>query len=208
MKRLLFAAGAALFVSGAAHASITPVLDSITPVGPNFEFDYHVSLSGDQGLKKGSTLVIFDFAGDVPGSLFIDSPDWSTAVVNLADFDTSTGGVQVNPMYNDDAGIPDLVFVYTGPDFHTQGGPFADQVVLNLHASSNLGGMTLTGFSARSIINNGLGTVGSPSFNNGAVGVPAAFIPEPGSWALLIAGFGGVGTLLRARRRRTTPSIA
>jgi hypothetical protein len=32
------------------------------------------------------------------------------------------------------------------------------------------------------------------------VGVAVAWVPEPGTWALMIAGFGGVGALLRRRR--------
>lgn len=36
----------------------------------------------------------------------------------------------------------------------------------------------------------------------------AAAVPEPGTWALMILGFGLVGSQLRARKRRTTVSFA
>jgi len=208
MKRLLFAAGAALLVSSAAQASIVPILTSITANGSNFDFNYNATLSGDEGLVNGSTLVIFDFAGYVPGSIFASSANIATSIVMTANFNTAAGGVQVSPTFTDDPTIPDLVFTYIGPDFQTSGGPFVSSVFSGLRATSTLGGLTLDGFSARAISNSGLGTVGTASFNNGAVGVAAALVPEPASWCMLIAGFGGVGSLLRARRRRTAQSFA
>jgi len=208
MKRLLLAAGATLLASGAAHASITPVLDSITPDGTDFVFNYHAILSGDEGLTTGSTLVIFDFAGYVPGSIFAASPNITTSVVGVANFNTAAGGVQVNPLFTDDPTIPDLVFTYTGPNFRTSGGPFSDFVIMDLHAKSTLGGVALDGFSSRAISNSGLGTTGTASFNNGAVGVAAALVPEPTAWAMMLIGFGGLGSLLRARRQRTGHSLA
>jgi hypothetical protein len=209
MKRLLLAAGVAFCLSGAAHASITPVLASITPDGSNFVFNYNATLSGDEGLTDGSELVIMDFAGYVDGSIFAPSPDIATSVVMTANFDTGAGGVQVNPMFTDDPNIPDLVFTYIGPDFQTTGGPFPSFTFSGLTATSTLGGLTLDGFSSRAISNDGMGTVGTASFNNGAVGVAAVLgVPEPTSWALLIMGFGGMGSLLRARRRRMVQSFA
>ena len=200
MKRLLLAAGVALCLSGAAHASITPALASITPSGSDFTFTYDVTLSGDEGLTDGSQLVIMDFAGYVPTSIFAPS-DFTPSVAMTANFNTAGGGVQVNPMFTDNPNLPDLIFTYTGPDLQTSGGPVATLSLGSFGATSTLGGMTLDGFSSRAISNSGLGTVGTASFNNGAVGVAAAVVPEPASWALLIVGFGGIGALLRARRR-------
>lgn len=39
-------------------------------------------------------------------------------------------------------------------------------------------------------------------------GARIAGIPEPGTWALMIVGFGGVGAMLRANRRRLAPITA
>src|SRR5436305_596997 len=70
VKKLLLMAAAAFCVSTAAHASIIPVLDSVTPDGAVFDFNYHITLSGDQGLRNGSKLVIYDFLGYIDGSIF------------------------------------------------------------------------------------------------------------------------------------------
>jgi PEP-CTERM motif len=209
MRRLLLATGAVLCLSGAAHASITPTLVSITPDGSDFDFNYSVTLSGDEGLTTGSQLVIFDFAGYVLGSIASPSPLVSITSPMLANFDVTTGGVQVNPMFTDDPNIPDLVFTYKGPDLDTSGGPFAAMTV-TFTATSTLGGVAVDGFSSRAISNSGMGTSGMASFNNGAVGVAAAaaLVPEPASWAMLTVGFGGVGALLRDRRRRMAQSFA
>lgn len=206
MKKLLLSAGAALCISGAAHASITPVLDTITPDGPNFLFSYHIALSGDEGLTAGSKIVIFDFAGYVPGSIISPTPAITATTELSSNFNTATGGVQTNPFFTDDPSIQNLVFTYIGPDFGTSGGPFTDVVFDGFSAESTLGTMVLDGFSARAISNTGLGTVGTDSFNNGAVGV--AGVPEPAAWAMLIAGFGGVGALAREKRRRRATAFA
>jgi hypothetical protein len=39
-------------------------------------------------------------------------------------------------------------------------------------------------------------------------GVPGAAVPEPGTWALMIIGFGGAGAMLRSRRQRISASAA
>ena len=95
MKRLLIATGAVLCLSGAAHASITPTLVSITPDGSDFDFNYSVTLSGDEGVTTGSQLVIFDFAGFVPGSIVSPSPLITVSTPLTANFDVTTGGVQL-----------------------------------------------------------------------------------------------------------------
>ena len=109
----------------------------------------------------------------------------------------------MNAVYGDDPNVTDLVFTYHGPDFHTSGGPFTDIEIMGLTAESTFGGFTVDGFSSRAIKNTGIGTVGTVAFNNGAVAVPVApGVPEPASWALLILGFGGIGGMVRMRRRK------
>ena len=50
------------------------------------------------------------------------------------------------------------------------------------------------------------GTSGGAGSYSGTLSFDVALVPEPASWAMMIAGFGGVGALLR--RRRNDPRAA
>ncbi len=198
MKSLLLGAAAALALSSAAHASIIPSLDSITTEGSDFRFHYSAQLAPDQGVSAGSTLVIVDFAGYVPGSVMSTLANVSAAVSN-----TLPGDLLLTPGFMDDAAIPDLVFTYNGPDFQTSGGPFPTLTTLaGLSALSTYGGSAFGSFSAVAVRNMGT-TTGTLAYNVGQVSVPSP-VPEPASWALFLTGFAGLGVMLR--RRRTVPA--
>jgi hypothetical protein len=197
MKRLLLAGAVSIAVASAAHAAIVPTLQSVTPVGGDYEFDYQGTLVGDQGLKAGSKLVIFDFAGYVIGSVSSVDPNFVATVQN------STPGLILPPGAVDNPGVPNLVFTWIGPDFHASGGPFAD-FNFAFKALSKYKALALSVFSAVAVKNNGIGPggTGTPTFNTGFITVPAA-VPEPGTWALMISGFGLMGAVLRRRRALT-----
>src|SRR5689334_22057643 len=117
MKKLLLAAAAVLCATSAAHASIIPVLTSVTPEGGLFRYSYQGTLAGDQGVTQGSKLVIFDFAG-FSGGFQVPNP-FITASTELFSGMAAPGQV-------DDPTITNLVFTWNGPDFNTTGGPFSD----------------------------------------------------------------------------------
>jgi hypothetical protein len=204
LKKLLMMTAACVAVAGAAHASIIPVLTSVTAEGDLFRFSYQGTLAGDAGVTDGSRLVIFDFAG-FAGGLEAPSP-FITATTELTTvFYPGLDGVLPSPPHDDDPLIPNLVFVWNGPDFHTSGGPFTDINFDGLSALSTFSGIRPDGFSAITIKNNGpnVGTmlynVGTTSVPVGAV-TPTAAVPEPASWAMMIIGFGGMGALARRRQ--------
>src|SRR3546814_3139025 len=69
MRKLITSVAAAAFLSVPAHAA-TVLLDSVTSVSDGYEFSYAGTLDDTEGLRNGSQLVIFDFAGYVDGSVF------------------------------------------------------------------------------------------------------------------------------------------
>ena len=198
MKKLLMAAAAVLCTATAAHASIIPVLTSITQEGDLFRYTYQGTLAGDQGVTQGSKLVIFDFAGfaggfQVPSSFITASTEMSSGLFA--------------PGQTDDPNVTNLVFTWNGPDFHTTGGPL-DSVDFNgLSALSTFNGSGLDGFAAIAVKNNE--ATGSATVNAGSVMVPlATAVPEPATWGLMILGFGGVGGILRTRKRAVRTTFA
>ena len=195
MRKLLLAA-AVLCTATAAQASIVPVLLSVTPEGDLFRYSYQGTLSGDSGVTTGSKLVIFDFAG-FSGGFQVPSP-FITASTEL-----SSG--MFSPGNTDDPNIENLVFTWNGPDFHTSGGEFDQTQFEGLSVLSTANLVGLDGYSATTIKNNGEAT-GTPEVNAGTVEVPlfAAGVPEPATWGLMILGLGGVGSMVRRRRRGQT----
>ncbi len=204
MRSLIMAGVAALALTGTAQASVIPVLNGVTPDGSNFKFEYDGQLAADQGVANGSQLVIVDFAGYVDGSVHSTLADVTASVSN-----TLPAGLLLDPSFTDNPLIPDLVFTYTGPDFHTTGGPFTsgpDGGIIHfagLTADSIFGGTAIGTFSAAAIRNTGsANTQGTVTYNVGEVSVPLSAVPEPATWALMIMGFLSLGTALRLGRSR------
>lgn len=193
MKKLLFATAAFCAAAGATHASVIPILTGITDESGLFRFTYEASLAPDAGLLDGSQFVIFDFAGFADGQTA--DPSWSAST------ELTTAGYTLPPGVNDDPTIANLVFTWAGGAFHTTGGPFA-ATTFTVSALSSYSGMQMDGFGAFTVVNNGPAQ-GSLAYNAGTTAVPFApdsLVPEPGAWAMMIVGFGGVGALMRRRR--------
>lgn len=195
MKSIVMGAVAVVALSSAAHASVIPLLNGIAPDGADFKFSYTGQLSADQGVTVGDKLVILDFAGYVPGSVHSSLPNVSASVSN-----TLPTGLLLPPDYTDNSSIPDLVFTYNGPDYQTTGGPYPSITnFAGLSADSIYGAKASGYFSAEAVKNDGPAS-GTAAFNLGKVDIPA--VPEPATWALLILGFGMIGTMLRTARQR------
>jgi hypothetical protein len=193
---------AAIALTAPAQAAhIMANLDTVTADGSNFKFSYSGSLTPDLGVVSGDQFVIVDFAGYVPGSISSTLPDVTASISN-----TLPSGLVLQSGATDNASIPDLVFTYTGADFHASGGPFPPlQNFSGLSADSTFGFTTNGSFSASAVKNVGANT-GDTDLEAGRIGVPSA-IPEPASWAMMLIGFFGLGTMLR-RRKAKAPAIA
>ena len=200
MKKIIALAASAvsLVMSGGMASAATVQLDSHLFNGSDFTFSYGGTLAPTEGVTAGSQLVILDFAGYVAGSIF--SPYGFISATT----EFTTSGTLVDPSVTDDPNIVNLVFTYTGPDFHTTpspGLPYTPIDFTGLTARSTIGSVVLDGFSTLTIKNEGT-AVGSVVYSAGLVGVPGP-IPEPATWALMIMGMGTVGVAMRRRSART-----
>jgi len=197
-KFLWMAAVAAVGLSSAAQANITPVLTSVTAEGGLFRYAYQVTLDSDQGLINGSKISIFDFAG-FAGGLTTSNPTFAAGT------ELFTSGQLTPPGFTDDAAVTNLTMTWTDDAYHSAGGPFAETNFV-LTALSTFNHTRFDGYSAVAVKNNGA-SVGMRTDNVGPISVPfGTSVPEPASWALLMVGFGGMGALIRARRRSAISS--
>lgn len=187
MKKLLLAAATALAVgAGSAAQAAVIFLETVTPTGGGQNFySYRIEFADDEGVQTGSTLVIYDFAGYVDGSITAGGAPGISVSTEPSSALPSFG-------FTDDPSITNLVFTYNGPTLDVGGAQFS-----GFGAASIFSGVTLDGFSALTVKVAG-DAEGTIVASQGGVGVPAA-IPEPGTWALMIGGFGLVGASLRRR---------
>ena len=197
MKKTLIATAAFLSLSGAAQASVIPILDSVADAGGGlFLFTYNANLAPDAGLMTGSQFVIFDFAGYDAGSILSVDPRFTATVQN------STPGYNLPPGFSDNAAIANLVFSWNAASFRTSGGPFTP-TPFTVSARSSFGGTAMAAFAAFTVTHNGPAQ-GSLALNSGSTAVPlfvTGGVPEPAAWAMMITGFGGVGAMMRRRRQ-------
>jgi len=181
----------ALTAAGIASPASAVVLFMAPPpvaVIGGYLFSYQGNFSHDEGIETGSTLVIFDFAGYVAGSVFSPYADVSAAV------ELVSSDMLGSPDFTDDPNLFNLRFTYTGA---------ATQDLSNINfggltALSILGGISIDGFSAITVKSAGVAT-GSQVYSIGLVGVPFG-VPEPAVWAMMLGGFGLAGAAIRRRR--------
>lgn len=194
MKSWLGAAIAAMAMSVPAGAAVVTLSD-VTPDGSNFRFTYGGTLAPDEGAVDQSKLIIFDFAGYVDGSIF------STIADFVGSTELSSGTNFIAPGYVDDPTLPNLVFTYTGEDLRASGGPYPPLSFTGFGALSSLGGRDLGAFTSFGVKNNPPAVAGTDLITIGNTQIPSA-VPEPATWAMMLAGFGLVGTTMRRRKLR------
>lgn len=125
--------------------------------------------------------------------------------VNANTFDTvsqTVTGLTVGQSY-------DLSWAYGG---RTGGGPQALNVsfgnTLLTQNSGSIGVWTLTTFrvlatsSSETLTFAALNLGGLPSYGNEITSVSLSAVPEPMSWAMMLLGFGGLGAVVRNRRKQ------
>lgn len=178
----------------AAPASAVVVFLSGAPVATpgGYEFSYQGNFSAGEGIETGSTLVIFDFAGYVPGSIFSPYADVAAAA------ELTSGGVVLSPDFTDDPSLYNLRFTYNGATTLD----LSNVSFGGLSAKSFFNGVATDGFAALTVKTAGP-LIGSNVYSSGLVSVPTA-VPEPAMWAMMLSGFGMAGSAMRRRRTRPT----
>jgi PEP-CTERM motif len=161
-----------------ASANIIPSLDSITPNGANFNWNYRAEVTLDQDVVTGNFFTIFDF-GPILGSTIPSG--WLLSLANLG-----TTPVTVLPV--DSPLIQNLTLTRTGGLI---GGP-ASLGIFTFVSSS--GGLGSSDFAALGTRNSGP-QVGSTIANVGSITTPIPSgadetVPEPATFALI-----GIGLL-------------
>lgn len=181
------------FPAVANAATIT--LDATSPVAEGTRFEYEASFTEDEGIQSGDQLIIFDFAGYVEGSAFTPG-DWDF----MFEFVSSPF---VTPGFDDDASIGNLVFTYTGPDVNTENGPLDPFNLNGFGAVSTFMATVNDAYTTLTTKNNPEEAEGTVLVSGGTTLVPtdlAGGVPEPATWAMMVAGFGLVGAGVRRRR--------
>ena len=206
MKKLLVAAAGAALVAAPATAAVT-VLDfegigNATPVGSFYAPDY---------IFSPSTLALVDFDAGGTGN-FANEPSADTIMFFLdasnAILDVPAGFTTGFSFWYTSA-VPAAVTVYDGP-----GGTGNVLGVINLVAqytdncvgdpNGDFCNFTPIGvsFAGTAFSIDFAGAANLTGFDNITFGseTPGGVVPEPATWAMLIAGFGLVGSALRRRR--------
>ena len=214
MKRFALSGALACALATAAHATIIANLDSVTPSGSNFDFNYSATLAPDERLDPAQTAVAPCPGSSSPcnpsGTFFTiyDIPGFVGVIAVPTNWVDSTQLTGVTPSlqngFTDDPALMNVTFSYTGPVAHgdTLTSPFTGFVI-----ESTDGGMNTNGvFTSQATKDAGL-SAGNTDQAIGPVTVPAAdpTVPEPPTtlltgFGLILAGLPGVKAFQRYRR--------
>ena len=213
IKKTLLAVGALLLASTAANAAVITL--TFEGVG---DFNAVGNFYAGQGIVfSGATLALVDsdaggsgnFANEPTNDTIMFFTNGNNAILNVAaGFDTgfsffytssTAAGVTVWDNIDGTGNLLATLDLQAQHDQNCVGDPngsFCNWTAVGV----------LFGGSAKSI--NFAGTAGATGFDNITFGSANPGIPEPATWALLIGGFGMVGTAMRRRgARRSTVAV-
>lgn len=189
-----FLLAGSIFAASPAQAVVIYLTGSPIAAPGGWEFSYQGNFSSGEGVKTGSTLVIYDFAGYVPGSVFSPYADIAASA------ELVSVGLPTNPDFTDDPSLYNLRFTYTGATTLD----LSNTSFAGLAARSVLSGILVDGFAAITTKTTG-GLAGRNVYSAGPIEIPSA-VPEPAMWGMMLFGFGMAGAAMR-RRRLSMPHV-
>ena len=208
MRRVLLAAGAVLALAAATPASAVTITDAVGDFLPTYDGPE------DADLDVISFSVIFDDLTDAFRLTAAMAGDIDPNRAGLYAIGVNTGAGAIRPFA--DIGAPNVIFdqvvvVRKSGVSNVGANPLTATIFGNvLSVVVPLSLLPSTGFGAQQYGFNIWPRIGAPgpntqisdfAPNNGTRSV--AEVPEPATWALMIAGFGIVGAALRRRSYRT-----
>jgi choice-of-anchor A domain-containing protein len=168
------------------------VTDTTTLDGSNLKFD----------AGAGSGIAVFDIAnleaelGGTSDLKFVFPTDYDMVVINVAGTNISLpGGFNFNGPSNLGTKVIWNFYEATTLDFGSKAWYGS---VLATHAQATIGN-----FIEGSAVFAGLtanGEIHTPGFDNYDIPPPSTVVPEPATWAMIILGFGAIGSSIRRRR--------
>lgn len=182
----VFALGIAASINSANADSIfAPAPPTVTPVGPNFKWDYAVVVSTGSQVMSGDGFTIYDFAGFTGTFAIPASWSLSSGSTNAPDYAFQTRAT------TDNSTVTDLILTYSGP---TIGSTVSDTALGTFSFTSTFG------LSASSFFESQDHTIfdGKVQTDNHNTLVPVG-VPVP---AALWGGLGLLGALFTAKVSR------
>jgi hypothetical protein len=205
MKKLIVAGAlTAAAIAGPARADLLWSLDSIAPAGPGqWDWTYNLVITTTTerirqiGTFPSNTVAdfaaIIDFPGYVAGSVqWTGADDFQGAFIS----ENLTAGAFFAPGQSDDPSLPNIRVVYSGPNpvFVPPGAP---ETLGRVRLRTTAGGSIAqnTDFFSQVV------TAAAPTTPLYLSGTVAGPIPEPSTYAMLIAGLAGLGFVARRRAK-------
>jgi hypothetical protein len=174
--------------------NLSPSLSAANQALSDLIINYTTDLTGVSGFTQAGNLI--NIASNGATTPVAGAPDrWSASIVTGNLFLTSLGGGQPDDMIAPATiGSPNASVLNFVPYINTTG--HFTMTVNNASQLAIQGVQFSFGTAADEFVAGGHCTGDCPVINPTGGG-----IPEPGTWALMILGFGGAGAMLRLRRR-------